>query len=228
MAGLISGVSQAFGHLGGSSEKRDRAEQLNAYTDLRNVYNWALPFGQSQARTGQATTAQGLQNLGQAGSYFSKLASGDRPTALQAVAPQTNAALAQSDAEKAQLANMGTARGGGAVGVNQQRDTNLMAQIDNLLFGARTAGAQGETGVGQAQAGVGLGQTGQGIEAGRLATGAASELGREALSSRGLSDELHRQAVGDYAKAFGSVMGLPWDKWLGFGGGGGGGTGQPG
>jgi hypothetical protein len=207
MAGLISGVAQAFGHLGGSSAKTDRGNFLDAQQDMKNVFNWALPFGQSQARTGQATTAQGVQNLGQAGSYFGKLASGDRATALQAVAPQTNAALAQSDAEKAQLANMGTARGGGAVGVNQQRDTGLMSQIDNMLFGARTAGAQGEAGVGQAQAGVGLGQTGQGIQSAGLASGTASDMGKQSLYSRQVSDEMHRQAVGDYAKAFGSLMG---------------------
>jgi len=226
MAGLIGGVAQAFGHLGGSSAKTDRSNQLTAFSDLKNVYNWALPFGQQQARTGQATTAQGLQNLGQAGSYFGKLASGDRSTALSAVAPQTNAALAQSDAEKRQLGEMGTARGGGATGFNQQRDTSLMSQIDNMLFGARTAGAQGEAGVGQAQAGVGLGETGQGIQGGALAAGAANDLGRQALQSRVISNEMHRQAVGDYANAFGSVIGGLFPGGFGglFGGGGGGGA----
>jgi hypothetical protein len=63
MAGLISGVAQAFGHLGGSSAKTDRGNFLDAQQDMKNVFNWALPFGQSQARTGQATTAQGVQNL---------------------------------------------------------------------------------------------------------------------------------------------------------------------
>jgi len=207
MAGLITGVAQGLGHLGGSSANTDRSNQLTSMSDLKNVFNWALPFGQQQAKTGQGTTAAGVSDLGNAGGYFRKLASGDRATALQATAPASNAALAQSDAEKAQLANMGTARGGGVAGVNQTRDTDLMSKIDNMLFGARTAGAQGEAGVGQAEAGVGLGQTGQGIQAGGLATGAASDLGRQALYSRGLSNELHRQAVGDYSNAFGSLMG---------------------
>jgi len=207
MGGLIQGVGQAFGHLGGSSAKTDRGNFLGAQQDLKNVFNWALPLGQQQARTGQATTAQGVSDLGNAGGYFRKLASGDRATALQAVAPASNAALAQSDAQKNELANMGTARGGGAVGVNQQRDTNLMSQIDNMLFGARTAGAQGEAGVGQAEAGVGLGQTGQGIQAGGLATGAASDIGKQSLYSRQVSDAMHRQAVGDYSNAFSSLMG---------------------
>lgn len=203
MAGLVSGI---FGNVGGSSAKTDRSNQLTAFSDLKNTFNWALPFGQSQARTGQATTAQGLQNLGQAGSYYGKLASGDRPTALQAIAPQTNAALAQSDAQKRQEAEMGTARGGGTAGLNQQRDTNLMGQIDNMLFGARGAGAQGLAGVGQAESGVGLGQTGQGIQAGGLAAHAAGELGQQALYSRGQSEKIHQQHVNQLSQSFEDLL----------------------
>ena len=195
MGGLLGSLFST-GSLGGSSAKRDRGEQLNAYTDLRNVYNWALPFGQSQARTGQQTTAAGIGNLGMAGDYYRKLASGDRNTTLEAIAPATNAAIAQNDAQKRELSNMGTARGGGAVGVNQQRDSDLMAKVDNMLFGARTAGAEGLAGVGGTEAGVGLGQTGQGLQAGNLASGTAQELGREALASRGQSYDIHKQSTG--------------------------------
>jgi len=199
-------VGDIFSNVGGSSAKTDRSNQLTSFSDLKNVYNWALPFGQSQARTGQATTAAGTQNLGQAGSYFGKLASGDRSTALQAVAPASNAALAQSDAEKNQLANMGTARGGGAVGVNQTRDTDLMSKIDNMLFGARTAGAQGEAQVGQAQAGVGLGETGQGIQSAGLASSTAGDLGKLALYSRGQSEEIHQKHVNQLSDAFDRIL----------------------
>ena len=190
-----------FQHLGGNAANRDRAEQLNAYGDMRNVFNWALPFGQSQAKTGQATTAAGVGNLADAGNYYRKLASGDRATALQAIAPQTNAAIAQNDAQKRELGQMGTARGGGAVGFNQQRDSDLMAKVDNMLFGARGAGAAGEAGVGQAESGVGLGQTGQGIQSAGLASGTAQALGRQALAGRQQSNEIHRQAVNDITSA---------------------------
>jgi hypothetical protein len=203
MAGLVSGI---FGNVGGSSAKTDRSNQLTAFSDLKNVFNWALPFGQQQARTGQATTAAGVQDLGKAGGYFGKLASGDRPTALEAVAPQTNAALAQSDAEKRQLAASGTGRGGGVAGVNQQRDTDLMAKIDNMLFGARTAGAGGLAKVGEAESGVGLGETGQGIQAGSLASSSAGELGREALYSRGQSEQIHQKHVDQLAQSFEDLL----------------------
>lgn len=203
MAGLVSGI---FGNVGGSSAKTDRSNQLTAFSDLKNVFNWALPFGQQQARTGQATTSAGVQNLGEAGGYFGKLASGDRPTVAQAVAPQTNAAIAQSDAQKRQLAASGTARGGGAAGVNQQRDTDLMSYIDNLMFGARAGGAQGLAGVGQAESGVGLGETGQGIQAGSLASSSAGELGREALYSRGQSEQIHQKHVDQLAQSFEDLL----------------------
>jgi hypothetical protein len=203
MSGLLQGI---FNNVGGSSAKTDRSNQLTSFSDLKNTFNWALPFAQQQAKTGQATTAAGVQDLGDAGGYFKKLASGDRSTALSAVAPASNAALAQSDAEKRQLGEMGTARGGGAVGVNQQRDTDLMSKIDNMLFGARTAGAQGEAGVGQAESSVGLGETGQGIQAGGLASSTAGDLGKLALYSRGQSEQIHRQHVKDLSDSFEKLL----------------------
>lgn len=203
MGGLMSDI---FSNVGGSSAKTDRSNQLTSFSDLKNVYNWALPFGQSQARTGQATTAAGVGDLANAGGYFRKLASGDRATTLQAVAPASNAAIASSDASKRELSNMGTARGGGAAGFNQQRDSDLMAKIDNMLFGARTAGASGEAGVGQAEAGIGLGESGQGIQAGGLAAGSAGDLGKLALKSRGQSEQIHQTHVNQLSDAFDKLL----------------------
>jgi hypothetical protein len=203
MAGLVSGI---FSNVGGSSAKTDRGVQLGAMQDLKNTFNWQLPFAQGEGRTGTATTAGGLRDLGEAGGYYRKLASGDRPTALQAVAPATNAAIAQSDAEKAQLANMGTARGGGAIGVNQARDTDLMAKVDNMLFGARTAGAEGEAKVGEAESGIGLGQTGQAIQGGAVAGRTAGELGQQALESRGQSEQIHQKHVNQLSQSFEDLL----------------------
>jgi hypothetical protein len=191
MGGILGALSST-GSIGGSSAKTDRGNFLGGLKDISNVYNWALPFGQSQGRTGQATTATGVSDLGSAGDYFKKLASGDRSTALSAVAPASNAAIAQNDASKTQLSNMGTARGGGAAGVNQQRDTDLMSKIDNMLFGARTAGATGEAEVGQAESGVGLGETGQAIQAGGLANRAGESIADESRMSRPTSYGIHQ------------------------------------
>ena len=199
-------VGDIFSNVGGSSAKTDRSNQLTSFSDLKNVYNWALPFGQSQARTGQATTAGGVSDLGTAGGYFKKLASGNRADLLSATAPAANAATAQSDAEKRQLGEMGAARGGGAAGVNQQRDTDLMSKIDNMLFGARTAGAQGLAGVGQAEAGVGLGETGQGIQSAGLASSTAGDLGKLALYSRGQSEDIHQKHVNQLSDAFDRIL----------------------
>ena len=134
MSGLISGIGSLFGNIGGSSAKRDRSEQLDAYTDLRNVFNFSMP----QAK---AETAAGASDTGAASSYWKKLLSGDRPTAMQAIAPEASAATSANDAAKRQLSASGTARGGGATAVNQQRDQDVMGKVDQLLFGARGGAA---------------------------------------------------------------------------------------
>src|SRR4029077_363328 len=131
MGGLLGSLVSTCS-VGGRSAKTDRGNFLTGVGDMSNVFNWALPFGKSQGATGQATTASGVGDLGTAGGYFKKLASGDRSTALSAIAPSTNAAIAQNDTAKTQESALGTARGGGASGVNQTRDTDLMSKVDNM------------------------------------------------------------------------------------------------
>jgi hypothetical protein len=198
MGGLLSSLVST-GSIGGSSAKTDRSNFLTGIGDQSNVFNWALPFGKSQAATGQATTAAGVGDLGTAGGYFKKLATGNRADLLSATAPATNAAIAQNDAEKRQLSSLGTARGGGTAGINQQRESDLTAKIDNMLFGARTAGASGLAGVGGTEAGVGLGETGQGIQAGGLASATANNITRDSLASRGQSYDIHKATSGAIA-----------------------------
>jgi hypothetical protein len=123
--------------IGGASYKTDRKVELNAMQGLSNVFNFALP----QAKP---ALASGNESLSEAGGFWSKLLSGNRAATGAAVAPETNAALAKSDAAKRQLATSGTSRGGGTASVNQQRDTDVMSKVDNLLFGARKEAA-GET-----------------------------------------------------------------------------------
>src|SRR6266403_540545 len=125
------------GTIGGSSAKRDRSEQLDAFGDLRNTFNWALPTAKSGVASGTATTGAGLEDLGTAGNYFKKLAGGDRAAVTQAVAPETAAVTASSDAAKREEAASGTARGGGVAATNQTRDEDTMSKVDQMLFGVR-------------------------------------------------------------------------------------------
>lgn len=179
--------------IGGSSAKTDRNQTLAGYQDLNSAFNFANPAGQKQIATGQNTTGAGLSGLSNAAGYYAKLASGNRPAALQAIAPQTNAINAQADAARRQSATMGTSRGGGTAGANQQADTTKNAQIDNMLFGAQGSGVSGEASTGGAIANVGENQTNEGLNLFGQGTGAAQDVTGDALNSRQTSYNINQQ-----------------------------------
>lgn len=128
---------------------------MAGYGDLGNIFNFGLDSAKSAWGAGQDA-------IGKAIDYWSKLTSGNRPAMLQAVAPEVNAAEASTDAQKRQQAAMGTARGGGTAGTNQQLDTAKMATIDNLLFGAQSKGAEEEGRLGSEELNAALNALGTG------------------------------------------------------------------
>ncbi len=178
--------------IGGSASKRDRAEQIRSFEELHNVFNFALPATKAAWGAGQ----EGLQ---QAGAYWQKLLSGNRPAMLQAVEPEASAVRAQSDAQKRQLAASGTARGGGVAAANQQRETNTMAEIDRMLFGVRPMAAReteriGSTELNAALQALGIGET------------SAADLGTLALKSRKQSYEINQDMVAKASTAILNVL----------------------
>jgi hypothetical protein len=189
------------GSLGGSSAKTDRSNVLTGFSNLKNIFNWALPFAQSTAKTGASTTAQGVSDIGSASGYFKKLLSGDRSQMLQAEAPEIASVQSQSDAQKRQLATSGTARGGGVAGTNQQRASDTMAKVDQLLFGVRP-GAASEVGkLGQATAGIGLGETNAALGAADIGERAATSLTDQARKSRTDSYNIHKATTDSITNA---------------------------
>src|SRR5882724_4012247 len=194
------------GAIGGSSAKRDRSEQLDAFGNLRNVFNQAIPFAKQQMGVGTATTAQGTQDLGQAGSFWKSILGGNRAATAQAVAPAANAINASSDAQARELAASGTARGGGTAPINQTREEAKMAQIDNMLFGARTTAAGQVADIGRTEAGVGLGETGQGLQGLNVGTEAAGTSGALSLKSRALSEDIHQSHVKQLSQSFEDLL----------------------
>jgi hypothetical protein len=194
------------GAIGGSSAKRDRAEELNAYGDLRNVFNWALPEGKKLASTGQGTFSAGIGDLGTAAGYFKKLASGSRPDMMQAIAPEVASVTSANDAAKRQLATSGTARGGGTAAVNETRDAATQAKIDEALFGVRPQAAGELAKVGSVEGELGLGETGEGLKAANLAGQSAYDLGALASHNRMESTKIHQQAVDDITKGIDETL----------------------
>jgi len=180
--------------IGGSSAKTDRSGELAGWANLQKMSNWAIPAGQQ-------ALSSGMQSLGSAGQYFGNILSGNRAKVSQAVAPETAAARSQSDASARQLATSGTARGGGVGATNQQRDQQLRAHVDQAIFGARPAAAQGAMQVGQAQAATGLG-------AGTLGEYATSDWVKTAIASR-QTDLQQQNAIGSgVAKLITTALGF--------------------
>lgn len=173
-----------FMGVGGSSAKTDRGTELKGFGDLANIFNFALPQAKTGAATGAATTAAGTGALGDSLDYWKKLMSGNRATMEQAVAPQTNAVQSQADAAKRNQAASGTARGGGTAGVNQQTNDKAMAQIDNMLFGAQTEGAEETAKVGGQLAQTGVAESAIANQTLSIGSQAAQNLTADAGASR--------------------------------------------
>lgn len=175
-------LGKLFG--GGSSAKTDRSTTLQGYGDLGNVFNMGMDQSSALSKTGTGTQAEGVSALQQPLSYYSKMLSGDRTALSQAIAPEANSVQAQADASKKQSANMGTARGGGVAGANQSANDATTAKIDNALFQARPAAAQGETQVAGKLADIGTSDINAALGFGNLASGAAQDLTGDSISSR--------------------------------------------
>lgn len=194
-----------------------------------------MPFATEQRGAGNRNTEAGLSTLddtlksanagynsassitGSTLPYWQKILSGNRPAALQAVAPEANSVQAQTDAMKRQQSSMGTARGGGNAGANRTVDDEAMAKIDNLLFGVRSEAAQqipdigtkeaginalktsAGTTIGGTQAQVGQNEIQQALAALGLSTGATSNAGNIALKQEELNQNgLFQSILGEF------------------------------
>jgi hypothetical protein len=170
--------------IGGSAAKTDRKEQLTAYSDLHNVFSFALPAGESSFKAGQS-------QLGDAASYWKGILSGNRTAVNAATAPAANAARTSADAAKRQIATSGTARGGGTAGTNQQVNDKTRATIDDEIFGARGDAAKATAAIGGTELSVATNLLGLGEKS-------AGDLGQLAGDSRKESDK-NNSALGSAA-----------------------------
>lgn len=131
------------GFLGGGAPKTDRSTYLQGQGALNNVFNYALP-------TGESATSE-------AANYNSKILSGDRAAVTQAEAPEINAVTGQADQAKKQQAAMGTSRSGGVNAGNQQRQTQVQGAVTDLIDKARPQAAASQASIGANTLGLGEG-----------------------------------------------------------------------
>lgn len=191
MSGLIHGIAGLFG---GSSAKTDRNQQLNSYQNLNSLFN----FGLNTAKSG---VGAGTASQDQAAGYFSKLASGNRPAMLAAVAPETNAINQSADASRKQQGEMGTARGGGVAGANQQSETDRLTQVNNALFGVAPGAAK-------ELADIGATRTGQGLQAAGIGSNAAEANLFGSIKSRPQSYAIHQDTADRVASTIQSALAM--------------------
>jgi len=192
--------------IGGSSAKTDRADQLQATSDLTNVFSYGLGTGQQQQTTGAST-------LNSAGNAFTSLLSSTLPgrTQLQQLAaPATNAAVAGADAQKRQEATTGTGRSGGTAELNRNQGAATDASVDNIIAGElglqqklqtekQLAGAQGLAGVGVAQEADAASLLG-------LGTGAETNVLNSSIASRPISQAINTQTAEGWGTAIGDYL----------------------
>lgn len=193
--------------LGNSSAKTDRKTTLQGFGDLSNLFNFGLDTSKGLLSSGSKDVGSGVNAMGTGLDFFKKLLSGDRTTMTQAVAPETNAVLNQSDAARNNRATMGTARGGGTAGANQTAQDKSMATIDNYLFGARPAAAGQVADIGGKIANVGLGETSAALGFGNLAEDSAANLTKDAIGSRMDSQTINQDMVNQVTSTISDVLG---------------------
>jgi len=196
-------MSGLFGSSG--SVKTDRTNQLASFSDLSNVFNFALPTAQAEQKKGDATLDSALSSLGLSSDYFQKILSGNRAEVAQAVSPTTNAITARSDAEKRQATTSGTARGGGVAGENQQVQDKTNAAVDTTIAQARPDAAKANADIASKVAGIGDSRIQAALNALGIGTNAAGTLGSLATGAK--KDDLASQqqtgeAIGEIAMMF--------------------------
>ncbi len=196
-------MSGLFGSHG--SVKTDRTSQLQSFSDLGNIFNFALPTAQAEQKKGDATLDSALSSLGLSSDYFKKILSGNRTDVAQAVAPTTNAITERSDAEKKQQATMGTSRGGGVAGENQQVQDKTNAAVDTTIAQARPDAAKANADIASKIAGIGGERLSAALSALGIGTNAAGTLGSIATNAKkddNATQAAIGQSIGDIAMMF--------------------------
>jgi hypothetical protein len=194
--------------IGGNSAKTDRSNQLQATTDLTNVFGYGLGTGQNQESTGAST----LSNAGDAFKSFLSSTAPGRTQTIASAAPAINAATAGADALKRQESTSGTGRTGGTAELNKEQGATTDATVDNIISNQlglgqkltqekQIAGAQGLAGVGAAEESNAANLLG-------LGTNAETSILDNSTKSRELSQKINTQTAQGWGAGLGQLLSL--------------------
>lgn len=181
----------------GGSSGQDRDREIEGWNAEKNVFNYAFPLSKDLEQQSQLNMNKGLSTMDQARRWFSKVFSGSRPEQMEAVASDVNAVNQQGDALRRQQAAQGTGRTGGVAAGNQVADVNRLAQIDNMIFGARPQAAQAGASIGNAEANIAVQQLSAALRALGLSDEAIQHYIDSSMKSRELEYTLNRSKTAD-------------------------------
>jgi hypothetical protein len=140
------------------ASKGEKKQESDTFGNLNNLFS-------STYSSGVGLGEKGSDALDTAAGFQKRLVSGDRT----AIAPAANAAVGAADAAKREQAQMGTSRGGGVAGQNQEIESHTRELISSLL-GEEQSGAADKLGA------LGEGELGQSMNALGIASGTESNL----------------------------------------------------
>jgi hypothetical protein len=192
--------------IGGSGQKTDRKQTLEGYGDLKNVFNFAMPLGNTLSQTGQQTTSSAVSGLNDVNQYWKGILSGSRPQVMQAVAPVVNAAADQGDAARREQVAAGTSRAGGANAANQEADTRRQSTVDNVIAALPGQAAEQSAKIDAVKASVGSGIVGQALQALGLGDTAAAQLTDSSIASRPTSNAINQQTQQQIGQLVGTLL----------------------
>lgn len=193
--------------IGNSSAKTDRGNQLGGVNAAWNVYNRGLPMSDTTAEKGNTNTDSGILALEDAKGYWKNLLHGDKASIMRANAPAINSVIESADTRRKEQAEMGTSRGGGVAGVNQEAATQTQAQIDNIIAGAQPEAAKQIQTIGTTQTAAGHQELAQALSALGLSGDVAQEIIESSIKSRPISMTAN-QAVQQQWSNFMAALGL--------------------
>lgn len=191
--------------IGNSPEKTDRGNQLAGVSADWSVFNRGLPAYDAGTKAGTSTTQTGLDTLGTAQNYWQNITQGNKTALNSAAAPAANAVQEVSDASKAEQAQMGTARGGGVAGANQQTQTAVNSKIDDTSLELQPKAATALTSIGTEQANVGQQQKAEALQALGLSAETAREIIQSSIESRPVSEKARKDVQNQWSTALASI-----------------------
>ena len=148
---------------------------------FQSIFPQLTDNASKQFTLGSNTLSKGTGDLNSVSKFFKTLLTGNRAAVTSALSPEIQAVKDQYDATKKTIANT-QARSGSTAASENELSNKKAGDIGQLFTTARTRGAQGLTGVGEALSSIGLSSSSLG--ASEIGAVLQSLLGQEGVAGQ--------------------------------------------